>query len=159
MDENNRNFILAIVLSMTVLFAWQFFFVPTKPPKEQQTAQTEQSQQTGEQGPPSPSTTGGAPRPSAGTAPQPEGSPTGMTRAEALAGSPRIAIETPSVRGSIALKGARIDDLTLKVGGVVEPQQGRVTYIADVDRRDACIVRDVGNVVRHNDIMDVRKPA
>ena len=97
MDENNRNFILAIVLSMTVLFAWQFFFVPTKPPKEQQTAQTEQA---GEQGPPSPSTTGGAPRPSTGTAPQPEGSPTGMTREEALARTPRIAIETPSVRDS-----------------------------------------------------------
>ena len=28
MDENNRNFILAIVLSIGVLFAWQFFFVP-----------------------------------------------------------------------------------------------------------------------------------
>ncbi len=28
MDENNRNFILAIVLSIGVLFAWQYFFVP-----------------------------------------------------------------------------------------------------------------------------------
>jgi YidC/Oxa1 family membrane protein insertase len=130
MDENNRNFILAIVLSMTVLFAWQFFFVPTKPPKDQQTAQTEQSQ-PGEQGTPSPSTTGGAPRPSAGTAPQPEGSPTGMTRAEALAGSPRIAIETPSVRGSISLKGARIDDLTLKDYRVtVDPDSPEVILLS-----------------------------
>ena len=32
MDENNRNFILAIVLSIGVLFAWQFFFVPKHQP-------------------------------------------------------------------------------------------------------------------------------
>src|SRR5680860_1139021 len=31
MDENNRNFILAIVLSMVVLFAWQFIVVPDSP--------------------------------------------------------------------------------------------------------------------------------
>ena len=35
MDENNRNFILAIVLSIVVLFGWQYFFVPKpKPPTE-----------------------------------------------------------------------------------------------------------------------------
>ncbi len=32
MDENNRNFILAILLSIGVLFAWQVFFLP-KPPQ------------------------------------------------------------------------------------------------------------------------------
>jgi len=32
MDENNRNFILAIILSIGVLFAWQYFFVPKPPP-------------------------------------------------------------------------------------------------------------------------------
>ncbi len=31
-----------------------------------------------------------------------------------MARSPRIAIETPSLRGSIALKGGLIDDLVLK---------------------------------------------
>ena len=31
MDENNRNFITAIVLSIGVLFAWQYFFVPKTP--------------------------------------------------------------------------------------------------------------------------------
>ena len=33
MDENNRNFILAIVLSMVVLFGWQYFFVPKPKPQ------------------------------------------------------------------------------------------------------------------------------
>ncbi|MEM9591259.1 MAG: membrane protein insertase YidC [Pseudomonadota bacterium] len=139
MDENNRNFILAIVLSMTVLFAWQFFFVPTEPPEERQAAQTGQTQRTGEQGPPSPSAeVGQAPRPGAGSAPQPEGSPTGVTRAAALAASPRIAIETPSVRGSIALKGARIDDLTLKDYRVtVDPDSPQVILLSPAGGPDA----------------------
>jgi YidC/Oxa1 family membrane protein insertase len=130
MDENNRNFILAIVLSMTVLFAWQFFFVPNTPPSEQQ--QATQSQQPGEQhGPPSPSSASQTPRPGASTAPQPEGSPTGMTREAALAASPRIAIETPSVHGSISLKGARIDDLTLKDYRVtVDPDSAQVILLS-----------------------------
>ena len=36
-----------------------------------------------------------------------------MSREAALAGSPRIAIDSPIVRGSISLKGGRIDDLAL----------------------------------------------
>lgn len=36
-----------------------------------------------------------------------------LTRAQALAESPRAPISTPSLKGSIALKGARIDDLYL----------------------------------------------
>ena len=41
MDENNRNFILAIVLSIGVLFAWQFFFVPKHPPPVTPAEQTQ----------------------------------------------------------------------------------------------------------------------
>jgi len=105
MDENNRNFILAIVLSMVVLFAWQFFFVPTPPPEAEKTAQ---SQKAAEHGAPTPSTTTEAPRPGGGAAPQPEGAPTGLTREEALAVSPRIAIDTPALRGSIARRHNKI---------------------------------------------------
>ena len=36
-----------------------------------------------------------------------------MTRAEALAQSPRVRIDNGAVHGSIALKGGRIDDVTL----------------------------------------------
>ena len=117
MDENNRNFITAIVLSIGVLFAWQYFFVP-KPPQPQPGQQTaEQKTQTPAQqqpGPPQPRSEGGAPAP-AGTAVQP-GAPqvAALTRDEALASGPRVAIDTPSIKGSINLKGARIDDVVLK---------------------------------------------
>jgi YidC/Oxa1 family membrane protein insertase len=126
MDENNRNFILAIVLSIGVLFLWQYFFVPT--PKQSPGTQTAEQQQQTEPGPPQPeggeASSGGAPQP------EPLAEPT-MTRAEALAQSPRVAIDTPSLTGSIALTGARIDDLTLKdYRETVEPTSPLVTLLS-----------------------------
>jgi YidC/Oxa1 family membrane protein insertase len=108
MDENNRNFILAIVLSMAVLFVWQIFFVPATPPDP---GKPVEQVQPAEPGPPQPQAGGEAP---AGVTPQPGTPGAALSREEALAQSPRIAIDTPSLNGSIALKGARIDDLTLK---------------------------------------------
>ncbi len=106
MDDNNRNFIFAIVLSMAVLFAWQYFFVPKAKPPVGTPAATEQTEPAKPRpGQPTPGT--GAPAPS-----QP--ATTTLTREEALAQSPRVAIDTPALKGSIALKGGRIDDLTLK---------------------------------------------
>ncbi len=134
MDDNNRNFILAIVLSMAVLFAWQFYFVPTAPPVEQQ------AQDTSEQGTPTPSVSSETPRPEAGNTPtpQPEGAPTGQTREQALAATLRIAIDTPSVRGSISLKGARLDDLTLKDYRVtVDPDSAQVILLSPAGGPDA----------------------
>ena len=134
MDENNRNFILAIVLSMVVLFSWQFFFVPDTP-SDQELAQ---DQQQSDQGLPkpgaggeTPQVGGSVPQPGASQAPEPAGTATGLTREEALAASPRIAIDTPSVKGSIALKGARIDDLILKDYRItVEPDSALVTLLS-----------------------------
>ena len=132
MDENNRNFILAIVLSIGVLFAWQFFFVPKHQPPVKPVEQT----QPVEPGPPQPqtggeTTPGAAPQPGAATAAT-------MTREEALAQSPRIAIDTPSLKGSIALKGARIDDLTLKdYRETVEPTSPMVILLSPAGGPDA----------------------
>ena len=126
MDENNRNFILAIVLSIGVLFAWQYFFVPKhQPPVKPEGEQTQQV----EPGPPQPQTGG---EPSSGGAPQPGAATAAtMTREEALAQSPRIAIDTPSLKGSIALKGGRIDDLTLKdYRETVEPTSPMVVLLS-----------------------------
>ena len=126
MDENNRNFILAIVLSIGVLFAWQYFFLP-KPQQGLGPQPAEQSQV--EPGPPKPQV--GVEQPEGG-APQP-GGPAAVTlsREEALAQSPRIAIDTPSLKGSIALKGGRIDDLTLKdYRETVDPTSPQVVLLS-----------------------------
>jgi YidC/Oxa1 family membrane protein insertase len=113
MDENNRNFLLAIILSIGVLFAWQYFFVPHPQPQAGKPPAEQTQQQKTEQGPPQPGTQSATPDVSGPTAPG-TSAPTTLTREEALAQSPRVAIDTPALKGSIALKGGRIDDLTLK---------------------------------------------
>ena len=128
MDDNNRNFLLAIVLSMVVLFAWQFVFVPaTAPPAPQTTQQQSQPGQPAkpDAGPATPATPGtGAPA-------LPNEVAAAASREEALQASPRVPIETPSVVGSISLKGARIDDLTLKDYRVtVEPNSPNVVLLS-----------------------------
>jgi YidC/Oxa1 family membrane protein insertase len=95
--ENSRNTIIFVVC-MTAIFAlYQVFILG---PRERQHAADVRAQavqaQLAKQ---------------AGIAP---GGPTYVTRAQALAGSPRAPIDTPALEGSISLKGGRIDDLFLK---------------------------------------------
>lgn len=133
MDENNRNFIFAIVLSMGVLFAWQYFFAPKHPPQVKPEAEQQQQIQPG------------PPQPQGGQAVAPAGPPqpatavaATMTRDEALAQSPRVAIDTPSLKGSIALKGGRIDDLTLKdYRETVDPTSPNVILLSPAGGPDA----------------------
>ena len=111
MTSETRNMILAIALSMAVLIGWQYFAGTPHVGQQPQQA-TQQTGQPQAQSPatPAPGTTApGASPPAAGAAPA-----TALTRAEALARSPRVAIDTPRVVGSVALKGGRIDDLSLK---------------------------------------------
>jgi YidC/Oxa1 family membrane protein insertase len=133
MDENNRNFLLAIVLSIGVLFAWQFFFVPHPHPGDQKPPAEQTQVQPGPAGPAQPGTeTPGTETPAIGGGTQPGGGAVAvLTRAEALALSPRIVIDTPSLKGSIALKGGRIDDLTLMdYRETVEPGSPNVVLLS-----------------------------
>ena len=111
-DENQKNLLLAIVLSMAVVFGWQYFYA--FPQAERQRAE-QQAKQQATALPPSGVTA--SPAQPSGAAPPLPGAPAPAlvkTRAEAIAGSPRVAINTPRVTGSIALRGGRIDDLVLK---------------------------------------------
>jgi YidC/Oxa1 family membrane protein insertase len=123
--NDHKNTILAVVLSGIVLVAWQYFVGLPQMEKQRQEAQLKQ-QQT--QAPASPTQTppqpGTAPTPQSGTTPtaatpQLPGQGAAPTAAQAqtaeavVAASPRIAIDTPRLKGSIALLGERLDDLSL----------------------------------------------
>jgi YidC/Oxa1 family membrane protein insertase len=120
---DNRNTILAVILSGLVLIAWQYFY--NVPQMEKQRAE---SQKQAELAKPTPQATPGSTTPQAGTTPntpastQPTSAAPVIGRDAAIAASPRIKIESPRLSGSIALKGARIDDLSLeKYRDTVDP--------------------------------------
>jgi YidC/Oxa1 family membrane protein insertase len=92
--RETRNLILAIALSLLVFWGWDYFF--GKKPSQESTPTATQS-------------TTGAPVP--GVAPQ---TAQILTRNQAVAEQKRIEINSPTLKGSIALKGTRVDDLTLK---------------------------------------------
>jgi YidC/Oxa1 family membrane protein insertase len=130
--DQQKNLLLAVVLSMAVLLAWQVFYANPKLKEQKAHEQaTEQSQ---------PATPGKAP--AEGTAPSaaaPSGEVPGAasvpapteTREQALKSSPRLPIETPSLRGSIDLKSGRIDDLVLvKYHETVDPKSPNVVLLS-----------------------------
>jgi YidC/Oxa1 family membrane protein insertase len=131
--SDQKNTILAIVLSALVLIGWQYYFGMPQLEKQKQIQQQQAQERTPGAGTPSQTTTP-APTPTPGGAPPQTPAPTApqtMTREAALAASPRVRIETPSVSGSIALKGARIDDLSLtRYRETVEPNSPPIILLA-----------------------------
>jgi YidC/Oxa1 family membrane protein insertase len=113
---DQKNTLLAIVLSAIVLIGWQYFIGLPQMEKQKQEAQlkTQQQQQQQAQQPAQPTTApgqAGSPQlPGQGGAPTPGQQ---LTREAVIGASPRITIETPRLRGSVALKGAQVDDLAL----------------------------------------------
>ncbi|MBV9903519.1 MAG: membrane protein insertase YidC [Alphaproteobacteria bacterium] len=102
-QNNNRNLILAVVLSAAVLFGLQYF-VSGRAMKAERERQAKIAK---EQKHPTPAGPAGLPNVA--------GAPAHLTRDKALAaGGMRIKIDTPDVDGSLTLKGARFDDLRLK---------------------------------------------
>jgi len=97
--NDNKNMILAIVLSALVLLGWSLVSDRLLPTAGPQTVKVEN----------------GKARP----IPQPQADPAAdrpqaiRSRAAVIASTPRVRIETPALEGSINLKGARIDDLVL----------------------------------------------
>ncbi len=102
MEDNNRNLILAMVLSAVVMLVWSIFFAPEPPPPAPEAPQTAQ-------------TTGAAAPAAPGAAGQATSSPAleAAANADPSAKAARVKIESPSLAGSISLAGGRIDDLEL----------------------------------------------
>ena len=113
-DENNKNFILAIALSVAVIVLWQIFYA--NPQMEERKRQLEIERQAKEKSAvPTPGQQAGSGT-SSGVVPgtATDGTTKVISRTAALAASKRVIIDTPLLKGSIALQGGRIDDLVLK---------------------------------------------
>ncbi len=133
--DSQNNLLIAVVLSMAVMLGWQYFYAGPQMKAQQEKAAREKLEQAEKQGAPAVSTPPAADR----TAPAaPPALAPAASRADALAQSPRIAIDTPSLKGSIALKGGLIDDLMLKAyRQTVDPASPNVTLLSPLGGPDA----------------------
>ncbi|MBN9583243.1 MAG: membrane protein insertase YidC [Afipia sp.] len=135
----NRNTILAIVLSGLVLLAWQYFYnIPTME-KQRAAQQAELAQKQAA----TPAGTPPAANQPAGSASTPAQQPAAAAaapiigRSAALAASPRVRIETPNIAGSIALTGARIDDVSLvRFRETVDPKSPAIELFSPSGTKD-----------------------
>ncbi len=134
--NDQKNMLLAIVLSAIVLIGWQIFF--GLPNMQQQQQQKQQQTQTPPVTPPGTPAPNGQPAPTTTqpvpgqAAPVPGVPPSQiLTREAAVKASPRLTIETPRLAGSINLKGGRIDDLLLtQYRETVDPKSPPVVLLA-----------------------------
>jgi len=149
MDQ--KNLLVAIVLSVAILFGFQYafekFLPHAPPPAKTAPAQTQ----------PAPGATNPAPAaevPSSGTAPVGAASVAAAeSREAAIADQPRVKIDTPRLHGSIALVGGRIDDLTLaNYHETVDPTSPEVVLLWPTGTQDPYFATfgwvDTGNGVK-----------
>ncbi len=130
MDDQNKNLLLAMVLSMAVLFGWYALVPqPEVAPDLPNGADAEQVLTT-----PVANADGTVVAPE--TAPALEATPA-KTREEALAETPRVPIKTARLDGSISLEGGRIDDLHLTDYNVtLDPDSGKVTLLSPANTEE-----------------------
>jgi YidC/Oxa1 family membrane protein insertase len=131
MNQHTRNMILAAALSLAFIGLWDYFYAfPQVERQRQQWTQQQHEAKLPKLGAPEMASAAAKPA-------------VALTRLAALAESPRIAIDTRAITGSIALKGARIDDVALKqyhetvdksspIIVLLSPEGGPEAYFADV---------------------------
>jgi YidC/Oxa1 family membrane protein insertase len=135
MNKDTTNLYLAIGLSCLVIVGWSYFFAP-KPGARLTQAQFS-AQNATPQNPAAPQDLSqqglsqqGLTAGEAAIAPK--------TRLEALAASPRVKLDTPALFGSIALKGARLDDVSLKAyRETVDPNSPNIVLLSPPGAPDA----------------------
>lgn len=108
-DNNNGNFFLAIMLCLGVLLAWQYFIIDPKIAQENARRQAVLNEQAEAEAAATPTYVD-----TPGIETDEQELLTAQLQAPDFTDSPRLAIETPQLNGSIALMGARLDDLSLK---------------------------------------------
>jgi YidC/Oxa1 family membrane protein insertase len=130
--KDHKNTILAIVLSLIVIIGWEYFFA--RPELQQQAQQQDQTQPSGAPGTQPSLPPGGAPQmPSA-----PAALPATQTREAVIAASPHVEINTPRLRGTIDLKGARLDNLSLEqYRETTDPKSSAIVLLSPSGAPDA----------------------
>ena len=140
--EDNKNLLLAIVLSAVVLLGWNYFYGVPQMEQQRKAAQQIQPAQPGVVTP-TPGVAPGAAAPGVatpnavtpGTVPALPGA---VTREAALQASPRVTIDTPRMMGSISLLGGRIDDVSLKAyRETVDPKSPNIVLFSPQNGPDA----------------------
>ncbi|MAM25886.1 MAG: membrane protein insertase YidC, partial [Rhodobacteraceae bacterium] len=106
MDEQNKNLILATVLSFIVILVWFVVFPPPETQAPTETAAVEQSDTGTATVPPAVSS-------DSADVTVGEAATGADATAQTLAEAPRVPIATDALSGSISLLGGRIDDLSL----------------------------------------------
>ncbi|WP_018898246.1 MULTISPECIES: membrane protein insertase YidC [unclassified Rhizobium] len=107
--QNNRNYFIAIALSVLIVLGWQFLYMNPRIEAQRKAELAQKAQQTTQQ----------TQTPAANGAQTNGAAPTGQapattSLADALAKNPRVIIDTAALSGSINLAGGRLDDLKLK---------------------------------------------
>jgi len=140
----NKNTILAIVLSLIVVVGWQYFVGYPQMEKQRHEALLKQQEQAQVQPAPATAATPASPAAQPGGPPAAPASsaasvaPLTHGRETVIAASPHVAIDTPRLSGSINLKGARIDDLSLtQYRETVDPNSPPIVLFAPSGAPDA----------------------
>jgi YidC/Oxa1 family membrane protein insertase len=140
--DNQKNTILAVVLSGLVLLAWQYFVATPQLEKQRQIAQEQAEKRIPNTT--APAAPGAAPpaQQQAPNVPQAPGQPNvqapatsappqPLSRDSIIAAGPRVRISTPTLSGSISLKGGRVDDLSLlKYRETVDPNSPAIVLLS-----------------------------
>ncbi|RFB78665.1 membrane protein insertase YidC [Methylovirgula sp. 4M-Z18] len=126
MNEDKKNLYLAMILSGLVLFGWTYYADKTH---QAQVVKQEEVQQQAK-----------AIAIANGQVPQASSEPQ-LSRDDALALSPRVTVNTRNLKGTIALKGGRIDDMSLKTyHETIQPDSPLVSLLSPAGAPNAYYV-------------------
>jgi len=130
-----RNLILAIVISVTILLGFELLYNIPRQQAELARQQAQQEQTAGEEAPTPDGPEAQAPgegEAALGTA------ATAPDRTAVLDQQPRVRIDTPKLSGSIALVGGRLDDVTLtRYRHSLEPDSERIHLLSPPQSRQS----------------------
>ena len=144
--SDQQNTVLAIVLSILVIVAFEFlYFAPQREAMEayvaqQEAAQTEAAIEAGDA--PATPEAGDAPG-LTGEAPSLPGATvgsvaTGASREDSLDATARIEVLSPRLKGSISVEGGRIDDITLvDYRETIDPESPQIILLSPQGSQDA----------------------